>query len=79
MAADPSYLSSHLVPEDPSVRTVEGYPAFIGQRRSLLAASMNEILQSFRPALLDESPSVATIDADASLEIQSLRQVDHRR
>jgi hypothetical protein len=71
LAADASYLASHLVPEEPSVRTVEGYPAFIGQRRALLAAAMDEILQSYRPVFLDEAPGVAATEADAGLEIQA--------
>ena len=58
LAADPSYLSSHFVPDEPAVRTVEGYPAFIGQRRALLAEAMDEILQTYRPAFLDQAPGI---------------------
>jgi hypothetical protein len=71
LSADPSYLSSHLVPDDPAVRTVEGYPEFIGKRRSLLATAMDEILQSYRPAFLDKAPGVAATEGGASLEIQA--------
>ena len=71
LAADPSYLASHLVPDEPKVRTVDGYPAFIGQRRALLADAMDEILQSFRPEFLDQATSVAATEGDASLEIQA--------
>lgn len=69
--ADPSYLASHLVPDEPTARTVEGYPAFIGQRRALLAGAMDEILQSYRPTFLDQAPSVAATEGDASLGIQA--------
>ena len=59
------------MPDEPTVRTVEGYPAFIGQRRALLAAAMDEILQAFRPSFLDQAPGVAATEGDASLEIQA--------
>lgn len=71
LAADPSYLSSHFVPDEPAVRTVDGYPAFIGQRRALLAEAMDEILQTYRPAFLDQAPGVAATEGGASLEIQA--------
>jgi hypothetical protein len=71
MAADPSYLSTHFVPDEPAVRTVEGYPGFIGQRRALLAEAMDEILQSYRPSFLDEVTGVAATEPGASLEIQA--------
>lgn len=47
-------LERHLVPSDPVLRSVEQYPQFVAKRRTLLAAAMNDVLESYRPALLDE-------------------------
>lgn len=71
MTADPSYLPSHFVPDESAGRTVEGYPAFIGQRRALLAQAMDEILQSYRPAFLDQATGVAATEGGTNLEIQA--------
>lgn len=47
-------LERHLVPTDPELRSVDQYPELVAQRRERLAAAMNDVLDSYRPSLLDE-------------------------
>lgn len=46
-------LAAHYVPLDESLRTAQAYPRFVQERRRLLAAAMNELLDSYRPSWLD--------------------------
>lgn len=69
---DAEDLERHFVPFDPELRSVERYPDFVAARRASLASAMNELLESFRPAMLDEVLATEP-DADdaASLSIQA--------
>jgi len=69
---DPDDLTRHFVSLDPELRTVERYPAFIAERRSRLAVAMNELLNSYRPKLLDAvEPSEEDAGELASVSIQA--------
>lgn len=46
-------LTRHFVPTDADLRTVERYPDLVARRRALLATAMNDVLESYRPAMLD--------------------------
>ncbi len=60
---DTEDLESHFVPTAPHLRGVDRFPEFVAQRRALLAAAMNQLLNSYRPRLLDE---VRPVDPDGS-------------
>lgn len=45
-------LRAHFVPLDADLRTAEGYPSFVRERRQLLASAMTEVLDRFAPASL---------------------------
>ena len=51
---DADDLARHFVPLDPELRSVDRYPDLISERRGLLAAAMNDLLESYRPSILDE-------------------------
>lgn len=51
---DAEDLRRHFVPTSPELRTVDKYPEFVAARRARLAAAMNDLLDSYRPALVDE-------------------------
>ena len=70
-ALDPSFLASHLVPDAADLRTVDAYPRLVAQRRELLAAAMNELLEHFRPSFLDAVPSDLMTDTASSLVIDA--------
>jgi hypothetical protein len=69
---DADDLERHFVPLDLDLRTVERYPDFVARRRASLAEAMNGLLESYRPAMLDEVLS-AEPDADgmATVSIQA--------
>ena len=69
---DPDDLNRHFVPLDPELRTVERYPDFVAARRTALANAMNDLLDGYRPAMLDEVVTTGH-DADeaATLSIQA--------
>lgn len=46
---------AHMIPEDPGLWATDRYPEFVRARRALLAKSMNELLEEFRPAALTET------------------------
>ena len=48
-------LGRHFVPLDPALRSAHAYPSFVVERRRLLAAAMNEFLESFRPAFVSDA------------------------
>lgn len=54
---DESELSAHLVPLDERLRTADAYRDFLAARRTLLANAMTRLLERFRPAWLDATPS----------------------
>jgi hypothetical protein len=55
-----SELERHLVPLADDLRTVPAYPAFIAARRELLAQAMTELLDSYRPSMLEAGPTFET-------------------
>lgn len=69
---DAEDLERHFVPLDVELRSVERYPDFVARRRASLAEAMNELLESFRPAMLDEVLAAQSDPDDtASLSIQA--------
>lgn len=48
-------LAAHYVPLGDELRTVEAYADFVRERRALLAEAMTELIDSYRPAWLDEA------------------------
>lgn len=68
---DVSYLAGHLVPNGEHLRSVEAYPQFVGERRSSLAAGMNELLEGFRPSFLDATPSSVLDSSPTTLVIEA--------
>lgn len=69
---DADDLERHFVPVDIELRSVERYPDFVAKRRASLADAMNDLLESFRPAMLDEVlKAEPDADATASLSIQA--------
>jgi hypothetical protein len=59
---DADDLARHFVPTQQPLLRVDAYPDFVSARRALLASAMNEVLDSYRPELLDE---VKPADHDA--------------
>lgn len=53
-------LERHFVPLDAALRIADAYPAFIRERRRLLAEAMTRFLDEFRPAFLSGSSSIET-------------------
>jgi ribosome-associated translation inhibitor RaiA len=53
--------AAHMIPEDSSLWTTGNYPEFVRARRRLLAASMNDLLDRYRPAWLAET-TAAVVD-----------------
>ncbi|MDQ7908579.1 DUF262 domain-containing protein [Phytohabitans sp. ZYX-F-186] len=64
---DVEELTAHLIPLTETLWKPEAYPAFLEERRRLLAASMNQLLAQFRPTWLDRLPTspAAPIDGYA--------------
>lgn len=52
----PSVLESHWIPMDPALWKLENYPAFLDERRKLLAAAANRFLNSLESGSLSERP-----------------------
>ncbi len=52
---DPDDLQRHFVPLEPGLRTIDRYPDFIAERRRRLAEAMNDLLESYRPKLVDRA------------------------
>ncbi|WFE65537.1 DUF262 domain-containing protein [Micromonospora sp. WMMD714] len=50
-------LRAHCVPMDKALYDPDGYARFLVERRQLLADAMNDLLDRFRPVLLDEVPA----------------------
>ncbi|MFE0590679.1 DUF262 domain-containing protein [Micromonospora echinospora] len=65
---DEADLKAHQVPLNDSLRDPDGYARFLVTRRQLLAEAMNDLLDRFRPAFLDEEP-VAPADPNAGLSL----------
>lgn len=74
---DDEDLTRHFVPTDEELRTVKRYPDFLASRRAALAQAMNELLDSYRPAVLD-NVLLAKQDAEQSptLSIQAFGSAD---
>lgn len=68
---DQSFLTGHMVPTDQRLRSLDAYPELIAERRAMLAAAMNDLLESFRPAFLDAMPSGSLGETSASLVIEA--------
>ncbi|MEV4490690.1 DUF262 domain-containing protein [Micromonospora coxensis] len=67
---DAQELRAHCVPLDEDLRDADGYGRFLVARRQLLAEAMNDLLDRFRPAFLDdEDVSQADPNAGFSLEL----------
>jgi|GEM_PF-152043 len=70
-ALDPSFLTGHLVPIAEDLRSVDAFPSLVAERRVLLAAAMNDLLEAFRPSFLDASASGSLGDTAASVAIEA--------
>jgi hypothetical protein len=55
----PDELSPHLVPPDEALRIAHTYREFLVSRRRLLATAMTELLESYRPAWVEEAAAPA--------------------
>jgi len=64
---DADDLTRHFVPTEPDLRTVERYPDLVARRRALLATAMNDVLESYRPAMLDAVEPAEQDDAGLSM------------
>lgn len=53
-------LSRHYVPLDGALRSSASYPAFVTERRRLLADAMTDYLETFRPGFLDDAAMTVT-------------------
>jgi len=66
-AADPGCLESQWVPMDPELWKVENYRAFLAERRKLLAAAANKVLEG----LLHTSPADLPVQVPIELKATS--------
>ncbi|MGH3902051.1 MAG: GmrSD restriction endonuclease domain-containing protein [Pseudonocardiaceae bacterium] len=57
-------LAAHFVPLDESLRHVSNYRGFMAARRRLLADAMTVLLDSFRPAWLDQAGAIPSDDIE---------------
>lgn len=76
-AFDASDLTSHFVPTEADARSVEAYPVLLQRRRALLAAAMNDLLESDRPAFLDDISQQTDGDHRSTLSFQAYGAPDH--
>ncbi|MEU6429671.1 DUF262 domain-containing protein [Microbispora sp. NPDC046973] len=61
-------LAAHFVPYDEPLRDATNYREFLAERRRLLAAAMTELLDSFRPAWLDQASTPVEVRPGSTLE-----------
>lgn len=60
LEADAGALAYHMVPDDPDLRTADRFLDFLRARRRLLAAAMTDLLDTYRPAGVEQrAPSVS--------------------
>jgi hypothetical protein len=62
-------LAKHFVPDDPALRTADAYPAFVLQRRALLAEAMTSLLDSLAPPYLGSGLRINPLTG-SSLDLQ---------
>ncbi len=78
--SDPSFdlsdLAAHFVPSEDSVRTVEAFPQLLQGRRALLAAAMTEMLDSYRPKVLDDIASIEEARPTCALAFQAYGSIE---
>jgi hypothetical protein len=67
--SDADYLTDHLIPTDPALRTADAYPEFVAHRRAMLATAMNELLDAYRPEFLDAVARVPSTAVGAQLDV----------
>nr|WP_221380245.1 DUF262 domain-containing protein [Actinoplanes polyasparticus] len=51
---DPAEFVAHFVPSDENLRTADAYRRFLAARRQMLATSMTDLINQFRPKWLDD-------------------------
>ena len=57
---DENELTAHFIPKEPKLRSAEAYRAFLAARRQLLAETMTQLLDSFRPSWLEHAVAAET-------------------
>ena len=55
---NPGVLKSQWIPEDPTLWTIDRYSEFLAERRSLLAAAANELLDTLRTGRQGQPPKI---------------------
>lgn len=68
---DSTFLDGHLVPTAPELRSVEAFPRLLAARRTLLAEAINELLDTFRPAFLNEVASTRLDSEPTTIVLQA--------